>query len=137
MKNILLFSAGNTCRSMIAEALLRQQFSNCMLNFYSCGINYLPENIEETQLMLRSKHIKTHTFNIKHYEEIVNHTFDATFVLFNYLTEKATPPPCEGTLFYIGYKGLGKEYCYNDVKHKILYKIKNVLDKEFDQRVTL
>ncbi len=77
-----------------------------------------------------------HAEALLHQKLYGNYTINFYPCSINYLTKKATPPPCEGAL-YIGFKGLWIEHYYNDVEHKILYKIKNVLDKEFNQRVTL
>lgn len=135
MKKILLFSSGASTRALIAEALLKiqiKQEKNILL--YSCGLEHHAQGIDNAKLMLDANQIDIHNINLKTQEELFEQEFDLIFILFNYLTEKATMPLCKGSMFYVGFQGKMEELdsLYKDVEHKVVGKIKSIIMKEFD-----
>jgi len=135
MKKILLFSSGKICRAIIAETLLKKelnQFSN--FDFYSSGTLYDELGIEETLTLLTAQKNEATRPNIKLHDEILDQKFDLIFLLFNFLTEKATLPSCKGSMYYMGYQGKidDLEYTYKNIEHKVVHKIKSLLIREFD-----
>ena len=135
MKKVLLFSSGASTRALIAEALLKiqiKQEKNILL--YSSGLEHHAQGIDNAKLMLDANQIDIHNINLKTQEELFEQEFDLIFILFNYLTEKATMPLCKGSMFYVGFQGKMEELdsLYKDVEHKVVGKIKSIIMKEFD-----
>ena len=135
MKKILLFSSGAATRALIAEALLKMQIKqekNILL--YSSGLEHHAQGIDNAKLMLDANQIDIHNINLKTQEELFEQEFDLIFILFNYLTEKATMSLCKGSMFYVGFQGKMEELdsLYKDVEHKVVGKIKSIIMKEFD-----
>ena len=135
MKKILLFSSGKICRAVMAETLLRQAMGeDANITFYSSGTVYDELGIDTTLTMLTAKKNDATQLNIKLHDEIVDQEFDLVFLLFNFLTEKATLPLCKGSMYYMGYQGEidDLEHTYKHVEHKVVHKIKSLLVREFD-----
>lgn len=135
MKKILLFSSGKICRAIIAETLLKQAIGeHAPFTFYSSGTMYDELGVENALTLLNARKNTTNTLNMKLHDEILDQEFDLIFLLFNFLTEKATLPMCKGSMYYMGYRGEidDLEHTYKHVEHKVVHKIQSLLVREFD-----
>jgi arsenate reductase len=125
---------GNSCRSIIAEALINSKLDN--VTAYSCGVNPSGKVNKNAKRVLKENGCWSDKYYSKDLKEVINIDFDLVVTVCNNAKETCPIFPKKTKLLHIAFDDPdGKEYSafiqtYKDIYKILLPKIKNELNLE-------
>jgi arsenate reductase len=132
LKHILILCTGNSCRSIIAEALINATFSD--IKAQSAGVNPSGRVNPNAKRLLQENGIWNKAYHSKDISQIKGF-FDFVVTVCDNAQESCPNYPNATKTIHIGFDDPdGKEYsefekCYNSIKDILLPKIKEEVDK--------
>jgi len=132
MKKVLIMCTGNSCRSIIAEALINAFLDG--VEAKSCGVNPSGKVNLNAKKILEENGIWRDSYYSKHLDEVVDENFDLVVTVCDNAKENCPIFPKSIPIIHIGFEDPdGKEYeefkkTYKEIKSKLLPKIKEVLE---------
>ena len=127
MKKVLIMCTGNSCRSIIAEALINAFLDG--VEAKSCGVNPSGKVNLNAKKILEENGIWRDSYYSKHLDEVVDENFDLVVTVCDNAKENCPIFPKSIPIIHIGFEDPdGKEYeefkkTYKEIKSKLLPKI--------------
>jgi len=127
-KKVLVMCTGNSCRSIIAEALIDAKLDG--IESYSCGVKPSGQINPNAQKVLEKNNIFKDSYYSKHLDEVVDIEFDLVVTVCDNANETCPVFPKQTKVIHIGFDDPdGKEYSafektYNDISNILLPQIK-------------
>jgi len=131
MKKVLILCTGNSCRSIIAEALINAKLDR--VEAKSAGVNPKGEVNKLAKKVLKENRIWNDKYYSKDINEVINEDFDLVVTVCDNAKETCPVFPKPVTKIHIGFKDPdGKDYkefqkTYKEIEEKLLPKIKKFL----------
>jgi arsenate reductase len=131
MKNILVLCTGNSCRSIIAEALINSYIDD--VKAYSSGVKPSGKVNENAKKVLLQNGNWDDKYHSKELDTLKDIEFDLVVTVCDHAKESCPTFPKKTPLIHIGFKDPdGKEYkefekTYKDIKDILLPKVKEEL----------
>jgi arsenate reductase len=126
-KKVLIMCTGNSCRSIIAEALINKKLQN--IEAYSCGIAPSGKVNPNAKKVLEENKIWSDKYYSKHLNELLNIDFDLVITVCNHAQESCPIFPKTTKNIHIGFEDPnGKAYeafeiTYHEIKESLLPKV--------------
>jgi len=126
IKNILILCTGNSCRSIIAEALVNLHLSSKGIKAYSAGVNPSNKINQNAKKVLQEYGGWKDEYYSKDIKQIQNIDFELVITVCNNAKEVCPVFPKNTKVLHIGFEDPdGKEYSafidtYNQIKTKLL-----------------
>lgn len=130
-KNILILCTGNSCRSIIAEALINDYLEP--IKAYSSGVSPSGKVNPNAKKVLEEHGIWKATYHSKQLTEIEHIDFDLIITVCDHAKENCPIPPRPTPTIHVGFEDPdGKAYeafkqTYEEIKALLLPRIKNEL----------
>lgn len=127
-KKVLIMCTGNSCRSIIAEALINRYLDG--IEAYSCGVAPSGKVNKNAKRVLKENGIWRNSYHSKHLDEVINLNFDLVVTVCSHAKENCPIFPKAIKTTHIGFTDPdGKEYdefieTYRDIKNILLPKIR-------------
>ncbi|HHD80360.1 MAG TPA: arsenate reductase ArsC [Campylobacterales bacterium] len=142
MKNVLILCTGNSCRSIIAEALINKYLDG--INAYSSGVNPSGRINPNAKKVLEENNVWRDNYHSKTLDSLDGIDFDLVVTVCDHAKETCPMFPKAVPTIHIGFEDPdGKEYeafevTFNDIKTTLLPRIEaifsgdveNLLDEE-------
>ena len=131
MKKVLVLCTGNSCRSIIAEALINNFLSG--IKAYSAGIKPNKMIHPNTKKVLQNYSIWNNKYFPKHINDVIDIEFDLIITVCDNAKETCPMFPRPIKIIHIGFEDPnGKEYkefekTFNNIKNILLPKIQEYL----------
>jgi len=131
MKKVLVLCTGNSCRSIIAEALINAKLDE--VEAKSAGVNPKGEVNKFAKKVLQENGIWNDKYYSKDIKEVINEDFDLVITVCDNAKETCPIFPKPTPKIHIGFKDPdGKNYkefqkTYKEIEEKLLPKIKDFL----------
>ncbi len=131
LNKVLIMCTGNSCRSIIAEALINTYLSDVIA--YSCGVNPSGKINPNAQKVLEQNNCWDNKYYSKDLDAILDIDFDLVVTVCDNAKETCPVFPKATKVIHIGFEDPdGKEFdafvdTYNDIKTILLPKLKNNL----------
>lgn len=110
MKNVLILCTGNSCRSIIAEALLNARLSEC-LNAFSSGVAASGRVNSSAKKILQENHIWCEDYHSKKLETVMNIDYDLVVTVCDNAQETCPIFPGSTDVIHVGFEDPdGMEY---------------------------
>ena len=131
MKKVLILCTGNSCRSIIAEALI-----NCSLEgvkAFSAGVNPSKKVNENAKKVLKENNCWRDSYYSKDLDEVLDIDFDLVVTVCDNAQENCPIFPKDTKVIHIGFEDPdGKEYeafinTFNNIKNTLLPAVKKEL----------
>jgi len=118
-KNILILCTGNSCRSIIAEALINAKMKHVQAE--SSGVKASGKINPNAKRVLQEKGIWKETYHSKVLESVFGHTYDLIVTVCDNARETCPVFPNKAKMVYIGFEDPdGKDYAsFVETYHKI------------------
>ena len=129
MKKLLILCTGNSCRSIIAEALINSEFGN-NINVYSSGVSALGKVNPNAKKILELNNIWRTEYHSKNLDQLSHIDFDLVITVCDNAQQNCPVFPRKTNVTHLGFedpdgKDLDKfEQCYFDIKSKLVPFIK-------------
>jgi len=129
MKNILILCTGNSCRSIIAEALINKELSPS-IKAYSSGVKASGKVNSNAKKVLEQNNCWDDSYHSKVIEDILHIQFDLVVTVCDNAKESCPIFPKNTKVIHIGFEDPdGKEYdefikTYREIEDKLLPKVK-------------
>jgi len=129
MKNILILCTGNSCRSIIAEALINKELSP-FIKAYSSGVKASGKVNSNAKKVLEQNNCWDDSYHSKVIEDILHIKFDLVVTVCDNAKESCPIFPKNTKVIHIGFEDPdGKEYdefikTYQEIEEKLLPKIR-------------
>jgi len=129
MKKVLILCTGNSCRSIIAEALVNAKLDG--IEAKSAGVNPKGEINELAKKVLQENGIWNDKYFSKDINKVINEDFDLIVTVCDNAKETCPTFPKPVSKIHIGFKDPeGKDYkefqkIYKEIEKKLLSKIKD------------
>jgi arsenate reductase len=130
-KKVLVMCTGNSCRSIIAEALINAKLDGVVAQ--SCGVAPSGKVNPNAKKVLEANGIWSDAYYSKHLDEVIDEEFDLVVTVCNNAKETCPVFPKETKVVHIGFEDPdGKEYAafeatYQEIKEELLTKLKDAL----------
>ena len=130
-KKVLVMCTGNSCRSIIGEALINSFLSN--VKAYSCGVAPTGKVNPNAKKVLQNHDIWDDRYYSKHLDEIIDIEFDLVVTVCDHAKESCPIFPHPTPKIHVGFedpdgKGFEEfEKTYLLIKDELLSKVKEVL----------
>ena len=127
-KNILIMCTGNSCRSIIGEALINKEFNN--IKAYSCGVKPSGTVNPHAKKVLQFHDAWENNYHSKHLDEVIEIDFDLVVTVCDNAKETCPMFPKHTKTIHVGFvdpdgKGFSAfEETYMLIKDKLLTKVK-------------
>jgi len=124
MKNILVLCTGNSCRSIIAQALINKYCKN--VKAYSAGVNASGKVNKNAKKVLQENNCWDENYYSKNIDEVKNIDFDLVITVCDNAKETCPTFPQKTKVLHIGFEDPdGKDYnqfvkTYNQIKEKLI-----------------
>ena len=134
MKKVLIMCTGNSCRSIIAEALVNRYLDD--IDAYSCGVAPSRKVNSNAIKILQEHGCWSDNYYSKHLDEIIDIEFDLVVTVCNHAKENCPIFPYSIPKVHIGFEDPdGKEYSafiqtYKDIYTILLPQIKTILKEK-------
>jgi len=131
-KKVLILCTGNSCRSIIAEALVNKYLKG--IKAYSSGVKPSGKVNPNAKKVLEQNGCWNDKYHSKNLDEIIDIEFDLVVTVCDNAKETCPIFPKDIKIIHIGFEDPdGKEYqefekTYNDIKNILLPKLKEELD---------
>ncbi len=130
-KKVLIMCTGNSCRSIIGEALINAKLDD--VEAYSCGVNPSGRVNPHAKEVLSEHGIWKESYYSKHLNEVVDINFDLVVTVCDHAKETCPIFPKNTKTIHIGFIDPdGKDFSafeetYILIKDKLLTKVKELL----------
>jgi len=130
-KKVLVMCTGNSCRSIIGEALINAKLDD--VKAYSCGVKPSGKVNENAKKVLEQNGIWSDDYYSKHLDEVLDERFDLVVTVCDNANETCPLFPYDVNKMHIGFKDPdGKEFkafveTYREIEEILLPKISNAL----------
>jgi len=131
MKNILVMCTGNSCRSIIAEALINTFLDGVKAK--SCGVSPSGRVNPNAKKVLEQNGCWSDNYYSKHLDDLRDEEFDLVVTVCSHAKETCPVFPKSTKKIHVGFEDPdGKEYVefektYKDIKEILLPKVKEAL----------
>jgi arsenate reductase len=131
MKKVLVLCTGNSCRSIMAEALINYYLDGVVA--YSSGVNASLKVNEKAKKVLKQNGIWDERYHSKTLDKVLDIEFDLVVTVCDNAKENCPIFPKKTKNLHISFKDPdGKDFkefekTYQNIKEKLLPKIKEVL----------
>jgi len=132
MKRVLVMCTGNSCRSIIAEALINAKLEG--VEAFSCGVKPSGRVNENAKRVLIENGIWRDSYYSKDLDEVIDRDFDLVVTVCDSAKESCPTFPKDTQTIHIGfYDPDGKEYSafvdtYRAIEERLLPKVKDALE---------
>ena len=132
MKKVLIMYTGNSCRSIIGEALINKELDG--IEAYSCGVNPSGKVNQNAKKILVQNDVWDDKYYSKHLDEVIDIKFDLVVTVCDHANETCPIFPKVTDKIHVGFEDPdGKEFdafikTYDEIKNKLLPIIKNKLN---------
>ena len=127
-KKVLIMCTGNSCRSIIGEALVNSKLDG--VKAYSCGVSPSGKVNSNAKKVLEENKIWDDKYYSKHLDEVLDINFDLVVTVCSHADATCPSFPKSVKVIHVGFEDPdGKEYCafeqtYEEIKSILLTKIK-------------
>ena len=124
MKKVLIMCTGNSCRSIIAEALINAKLDN--IQALSCGVNPSKKVNPNAKKVLELNNIWDDRYYSKHLDEVIDKDFDLAVTVCNHAKESCPVFPKPVKKIHIGFDDPdGKDFLafiktYKEIENDLL-----------------
>ena len=131
-KNILIMCTGNSCRSIIGEALINKELNG--MKAYSCGVAPNGKVNPHAKKVLQQHGAWNNSYYSKHLDEVININFDLVVTVCEHAKEVCPVFPKQTKTIHMGFKDPdGKEFSafeetYTLIQSELLNKIKEIFE---------
>lgn len=131
-KRVLVLCTGNSCRSIIAEALLNAELGEC-LEAYSSGVKASGRVNPNAQKLLIDKGIWRDSYHSKTIDKVINMDFDLVITVCDHAKESCPMFPKKVEIIHIGFEDPdGKDFgafeeAYTLIKETLVPQVKEKL----------
>ena len=131
MKNVLILCTGNSCRSIIAEALINKELEG--IKAYSSGVKASGRVNPNAKKILEENSAWDDTYHSKNIEKVMDITYDLVVTVCDNAHESCPVFPKESEVIHVGFEDPdGKVYeafeeTYVLIKNTLLPIVKNKL----------
>jgi len=132
MKRVLVMCTGNSCRSIIAEALINAKLEG--VEAFSCGVKPSGRVNENAKRVLIENGIWRDSYYSKDLDEVIDRDFDLVVTVCDSAKESCPTFPKDTQTIHIGFDDPdGKEYpafvdTYRAIEERLLPKVKDALE---------
>ncbi len=130
-KKVLIMCTGNSCRSIIGEALIESKLNG--IKAYSCGVTPSGKVNPNAKKVLQNNGIWNESYYSKHINEIINIDFDLIVTVCNHAQETCPIFPKNTKTIHVGFEDPDKkdfkefEKTYKEIENILLKEVLNVL----------
>jgi len=130
-KKVLVMCTGNSCRSIIAEALINAKLDG--VEAYSCGVAPSGKINPHAKKVLQDFGMWNDKYYSKHLDEVININFDLVVTVCDHANETCPIFPHAKNKIHVGFKDPdGKEFdafidTYNEIKDILLKEVQKNL----------
>ena len=131
MKKVLIMCTGNSCRSIIGEALVNAFLEG--VESRSCGVNPSGRVNPNAKKVLQEHGIWDESYHSKHLDEVIDEDFDLVVTVCDHAKETCPMFPRPIKKIHVGFEDPdGKEYeafekTYDEIKRILLPKIEKIV----------
>lgn len=132
MKKVLILCTGNSCRSIIAEALINAELGESV-QAYSSGVSASGRVHPNAEKILKIHDIWRDDYHSKKLESIIHINFDLVVTVCNHASQTCPIFPGTTEILHLGFEDPdGGDYqafelCFNQIKARLLPNIRSVL----------
>ena len=132
MKKILILCTGNSCRSIIAEALINAELGGDIIA-YSSGVAVSGNVHPSAQKILKIHDIWRDEYHSKKLETLIHIEFDLVVTVCDHASQTCPMFPSKTEVVHIGFEDPdGGDYqafelCFNQIKARLLPYVRSVL----------
>ena len=133
-KKVLIICTGNSCRSIIAQALINKYLGN--VEAFSCGTAPTEEVNPNAKKVLTQNNCWDESYHSKHLDEVFHIKFDLVVTVCNQAKERCPLFPYPANIIHVGFQDPDKkefdefEKTYQDIKNTLLKKITTTLKEQ-------
>lgn len=133
IKKVLVLCTGNSCRSIIAEALINSEFDG-KIQAYSSGVSASGKVNPNAKKVLQSKQIWTDDYHSKNLDKVMSITFDLVITVCENASQNCPVFPSNTQLIHIGFEDpYGQSYeafelCFEQIKNRLLPLVKSIFE---------
>jgi arsenate reductase len=130
-KKVLIMCTGNSCRSIIGEALINKHLNG--IQAYSCGVAPSGKVHINAQKVLEKHDAWNEKYYSKHLDEVIDIDFDLVITVCGHAQERCPTFPKKTPTIHVGFEDPnGKEYeafetTYQEIYHLLLSRVKQEL----------
>jgi len=130
-KKVLIMCTGNSCRSIIAEALINAKLDR--VEAKSCGVNPSGKVHENAKKVLIQNGIWSDNYYSKHLNEVIDEDFDLVVTVCDHAKESCHNFPNPIPKIHVGFLDPdGKDFkefekIYKEIEEVLLPKVKEIL----------
>ena len=130
-KKVLVMCTGNSCRSIIGEALINASLDG--VQAYSCGVAPSGKVNPNAKKVLEENQIWSDSYSSKHLDSLSDIAFDLVVTVCDNAKETCPIFPKKTKIIHVGFvdpdgeKYSAFEQTYKDIKNELLIKITNNL----------
>ena len=131
VKKVLIMCTGNSCRSIIGEALINAKLDG--VEAYSCGVDPSGKVNLNAKRVLQDNAIWRDSYYSKHLDEVIDIDFDLVVTVCSHADKTCPSFPKATKVIHVGFEDPdGKEYdafkeTYKEIEKDLLLKIKEEL----------
>ncbi|MFA6761046.1 MAG: arsenate reductase ArsC [Sulfuricurvum sp.] len=132
MKKVLVLCTGNSCRSIIAEALINSKLDGVIAN--SSGVKASKEVNPNAKKLLEEKGIYRAEYHSKTIDKVMGNEYDLVITVCDNAEKSCPSFPKKTKTIHMGFEDPdGKDFeafvkTYEDIENRLLPKIKEVLN---------
>ncbi|MDQ7061484.1 MAG: arsenate reductase ArsC [Sulfurimonas sp.] len=132
-KKVLVMCTGNSCRSIIGEALINAKVDG--VQAYSCGVAPSGKVNPNARKILEENGIWDDSYTSKHLDSVIDEDFDLVVTVCSHAKETCPIFPKVVAKIHVGFEDPdGKEYSafldtYREIEEILLKEVKNVFSK--------
>ncbi len=130
-KKVLVMCTGNSCRSIIGEALIDHFLDG--VKAYSCGVAPTGKVNENTKKILEKNGIYSSKYHSKHLDEVIDIDFDLIVTVCDHANETCPIFPKPVKKIHVGFRDPdGEDFeafeiTYKEIKKRLLKEVKDAL----------
>ncbi len=135
LKNVLILCTGNSCRSIIAEALVNKELDKYDIKAYSSGVKASGKINPNAKKVLKDNNCWKEEYHSKAIEDIINIDYDLIVTVCDNAKESCPVFPKRSKVIHIGFDDPdGKDYSefiktYQLIKDNLIFAISKELIK--------
>lgn len=130
-KKVLVMCTGNSCRSIIGEALINAKLDGIVA--YSCGVKPSGKVNTNAKRVLEQNGAWCESYHSKHLDEVIDIAFDLVVTVCDHANESCPMFPKAVEKIHVGFEDPdGKEYeafieTYREIEEVLLPKVRDAL----------
>ena len=138
-KKVLIMCTGNSCRSIIAQAVIDNYLDE--VEAYSCGVAPSGRVNLNAKKILQENGIWSNSYYSKHLDEVIDIDFDLVITVCDSAKKSCPIFPKDTKVVHIGFDDPdGKEYSafeqtFKDIKEILLPKVERILKEDEKKRI--